>query len=45
LEYKVYPETYCHHSQANIEVDEAPAKIQLQNLHIIGWILTEEHSL
>jgi hypothetical protein len=27
LENKVYPKTYYHHSQANIEVDETPTKI------------------
>jgi hypothetical protein len=27
LEDKVYPKTYYHHSQANIEVDETPTKI------------------
>jgi hypothetical protein len=30
LENKVYPKTYYHHSQANIEVDETPTKIQVQ---------------
>jgi hypothetical protein len=39
LEDKVYPETYYHHSQTNIEIDETPNKIQIQNLHIVGWIL------
>jgi len=32
LEDKVYPETYYHHSQIDIEVDETLAKIQVQNL-------------
>jgi hypothetical protein len=32
LENKVYPKTYYHHSQANIEMDETPTKIQVQNL-------------
>jgi hypothetical protein len=32
LENKVYPKTYYHHSQANIEVDETLAKIQAHNL-------------
>jgi hypothetical protein len=36
LEDKVYPKTYYHHSQANIEVDETPAKIQIHNLQIAG---------
>jgi len=27
LEDKVYPETYYHHSQDDIQVDETPAKI------------------
>jgi hypothetical protein len=27
LEDKVYPKTYYHHSQADIEVDETPTKI------------------
>jgi hypothetical protein len=30
LEDKVYPETYYHHSQVDIEVDETLAKIQVQ---------------
>jgi hypothetical protein len=34
LKDKVYLETYYHHSQADIEVDETPTKIQVQNLHI-----------
>jgi hypothetical protein len=29
---KVYLETYYHHSQDDIEVDETPTKIQVQNL-------------
>jgi len=29
LEDKVYLETYYHHNQANIEVDETSAKIQI----------------
>jgi hypothetical protein len=32
LENKVYLETYYHHSQVDIEVDETLAKIQVQNL-------------
>ncbi len=32
LEEKVYPETYYHHTQDVIEVDETLAKIQVQNL-------------
>jgi hypothetical protein len=32
LEDKVYPQTYYHHSQDDIQVDETPAKIQVQNL-------------
>jgi hypothetical protein len=42
LEGKVYPKTYYHHNQSNIEVDETPTKIQVQNLHIVGWTLIEE---
>jgi hypothetical protein len=42
LEYKVLPKTYYHHTQDDIEVDETPAKIHVQNLQIVGWILTEE---
>ncbi len=42
LEDKIYPKTYYHHSQANIEVDETPTKIQVQNLHIANWTLTKE---
>jgi hypothetical protein len=29
LEDKVYPKTYYHHSQDDIQMDETPAKIQL----------------
>jgi hypothetical protein len=32
LEDKLYLKTYYHHSQANIEVDETLAKIQVHNL-------------
>jgi hypothetical protein len=32
LEDKVYKETYYHHSQVDIEMDETPIKIQVQNL-------------
>ncbi len=42
LENKVYPKTYYHHSQADIEVDETPTKIQVQNLQIAGWTLTKQ---
>jgi hypothetical protein len=34
MEDKVYLETYYHHSQVDIEVDETLAKIQVQNLQI-----------
>jgi hypothetical protein len=34
LEDKVYPETYYHHNQDDIQVDEIPTKIQVQNLQI-----------
>jgi hypothetical protein len=34
LEDKVYPKTYYHHSQDDIQVYETPAKIQVQNLQI-----------
>jgi len=37
LEDKVYPEIYYHHGQANIEVDETPTKIQVQNFQIASW--------
>jgi hypothetical protein len=29
LEHKVYPKTYYHHNQTDIEVDETPTKIQV----------------
>ncbi len=45
LEDKVYLKTYYHHSQANIEVDETPTKIQLHNLQIACWTLIEEQQL
>jgi hypothetical protein len=39
---KVYLETYYHHSQHDIQMKETPAKIQVQNLQIIGWTLIEK---
>jgi hypothetical protein len=42
LEDKVYPKIYYHHIQADIEVDETPTKIKVQNLQIVGWTLIEE---
>jgi hypothetical protein len=42
LEDRVYPKTYYHHSQADIEVDERTTKILVQNLHIVSWTLIEE---
>jgi hypothetical protein len=42
LENKVCLKTYYHHSQDDIQVDEAPTKIQVQNLQIVGWTLIEE---
>jgi hypothetical protein len=32
LEEKVYPKTYYHHTQDDIEVDETPAKIRVQSV-------------
>ncbi len=34
LKDKVYLETYYHHSQDDIQMDETPTKIQVQNLQI-----------
>jgi len=34
LEDKVYPKPYYHYSQDDIQVDETPTKIQVQNLQI-----------
>jgi hypothetical protein len=45
LEDKVYLETYYHHSQYDIQVDETPTKIQVHNLQITCWILIEEQQL
>jgi hypothetical protein len=45
LEDKVDPETYYDHNQADIEMDETPTKIQVQNHQIIGWTLTKEQQL
>jgi hypothetical protein len=42
LEDKVYPKTYCHNSQDDIQVDESPTRIHVQNLLIIGWTLIKE---
>ncbi len=36
LKDKVYPKTYYHRSQAHIEVDETPIKIQVQNFQMVG---------
>jgi hypothetical protein len=37
LEDKVYPKTYYHHNQVDIEVDGTLAKIQKKNLQIASW--------
>ncbi len=42
MEDRVYPKTDYHHNQTNIELDETPTKIQLQNLHITCWTLIEK---
>jgi hypothetical protein len=42
LKDKIYPKTYYHHSQVDIEVDETPKKIQAQNLQITCWTLIKE---
>jgi hypothetical protein len=34
LEDEVYLETYYHHSQDDIQVDDTPTKIHVQNLQI-----------
>jgi len=39
LEKKVYLKTYYHHIQDDIQLDETPTKIQVQNLQIAGWTL------
>jgi hypothetical protein len=44
LEDKVYLKTYYHHSQADIEVGETPAKIQVQNLQIASLTLIKKTS-
>jgi len=45
LEDKIYLKTYYHHSQAYIEVDEKPTKIQVHILQIVCWTLIEEQQL
>jgi hypothetical protein len=40
LKEKVLPETYCHHSKDDIQVDETLAKIYVHNLQIVGWFFT-----
>jgi hypothetical protein len=42
LEDKVYLESYYHHNQDDIQVDETLTKIQVQNLQIVCWTLIEE---
>jgi hypothetical protein len=42
LEEKVYLETYYHHSQTNMEMNETPTKIQVHNLQITRWTLIKE---
>jgi hypothetical protein len=37
--------TYYHHSKVDFKVDETLAKIQVQNLQIVGWTLTKEQQL
>ncbi len=41
LEDKISPETYDHHSQDDIQMDERPTKIQVQKLQIASWTLIE----
>jgi hypothetical protein len=45
LEDKVYVETYYHYNQDDIQVDETPTNIQVQNLQIAGYALIEEQQL
>ncbi len=42
LENKVYPKIYYYHTHDDIEVDETPTKIHVQNLQIASWTLTKE---
>ncbi len=44
FEDKVYPKTYYHHSQADIEMDETPSKMKVLNLQIIGWTLIKKQN-
>jgi len=42
LKNKVYPETYYYYTHDDIEVDETPTKIHVQNLQIASWTLIKE---
>jgi len=45
LKDKVYLKTYYHHSQDDIQMDETPIKILVQNLQITIWTLIKEQQL
>jgi hypothetical protein len=45
LENNVYLETYYHHNHDDIQGDETPTKIQVQNLQMASWILNEKQQL
>ncbi len=36
LKDKLYLETYCHHTPCQVQVDETPTKIRIQEPHIVG---------
>jgi hypothetical protein len=41
LKDNVYPKTYYHHMLGQVQIDETLAKVQVQELHIVGWMLTK----
>lgn len=45
LEGKVYLETYYRHMLGQVQINKTPAKVQIQELQIMGWTLTEKQQL
>jgi hypothetical protein len=42
LKNNIYPKTYYHHNQVDIEMDEIPTKVQVQNLQIARTLIKEQ---
>ncbi len=41
----MYPETYYHHTLSQVQINEIPMNIQIQELQIASWTLTKEQQL